>query len=186
MSTVDERPGSLDAEGDQVGALTVLRRGIQISPELRKGFRITLVMALCMAAGRLVIPVLIQQILDQGIRGDDGYRPGFVYGACLIAVAVIVGVGILSRFTYMRLIKVAETMLMELRQRTFAHIHRLSLADHVGSRTGVLTARVHIVLPDNNPFGETTRPSSAAVFVKSHQDELVRRGIGSEPGYRPR
>ena len=55
---------------------------------------------------------------------------------------MIVGVGVLSRFTYMRLIRVAETMLMELRQRTFAHIHRLSLADHVGSRTGVLTARV--------------------------------------------
>ncbi|MEM7288118.1 MAG: ABC transporter ATP-binding protein [Actinomycetota bacterium] len=142
MTAVHERPGSLDAEGDQIGALTVLRRGVQISPELRRGFRITMVMALCMAAGRLVIPVLIQQILDQGVRGDDGYRPGFVYGACLIAVAVIAGVGILSRFTYMRLIRVAENMLMELRQRTFSHIHRLSLADHVGSRTGVLTARV--------------------------------------------
>ena len=91
MTAVQERRGSLDAEGDEIGALTVLRRGVQISPELRKGFRITLVMALCMAAGRLVIPVLIQQILDQGVRGDDGYRPGFVYGACLIAVAVIAG-----------------------------------------------------------------------------------------------
>ena len=140
--TEQERRGSLDAEGDDVRALVVLRRGVAISPELRRGFVITVAMALCMAIGRLVIPVLIQQILDRGVRGDEGYRPGFVYGACLIAVLVILAVGVLSRFTYMRLIIVAETMLMELRQRTFAHIHRLSLADHVGSRTGVLTARV--------------------------------------------
>ncbi len=136
------RPGSLDAEGDETGALTVLRRGVQISPELRRGFVITMAMALFMAIGRLVIPVLIQLILDRGVRGDAGYRPGYVYTACLVAVLVILGVGILSRFTYLRLIKVAETTLLELRQRTFAHIHRLSLADHVSSRTGILTARV--------------------------------------------
>ncbi len=136
------RPGSLDAEGDETGALTVLRRGVQISPELRRGFVITMAMALFMAIGRLVIPVLIQLILDRGVRGDAGYRPGYVYTACLVAVLVILGVGILSRFTYLRLIRVAETTLLELRQRTFAHIHRLSLADHVSSRTGILTARV--------------------------------------------
>ncbi len=142
MTDVQDRPGSLDAEGDDVAAMTVLRRGVAVSPELRRGFGITMVMALCMAVGRLVIPVLIQQILDRGVRGDEGYRPGFVYTACIVAVLVILGVGVLSRFTYLRLIRVAETMLMELRQRTFGHIHRLSLADHVGSRTGVLTARV--------------------------------------------
>ncbi len=137
-----DRPGSLDAEGRDVRALAVLRRGVAISPELRVGFAVTAAMALCMAIGRLVIPVLIQQILDQGVRGDQGYRPGFVYGACLVAVAIIVVVAVLSRYTYLRLVQVAETTLLELRQRAFAHIHRLSLADHVESRKGVLTARV--------------------------------------------
>jgi ATP-binding cassette subfamily B protein len=142
MTDQAQRPGSLDAEGAETGALMVLRRGIQASPELRRGFAITLVMSLCMAVGRLVIPVLIQLILDRGVQGEDGYRPGYVYTACALAVLVIVGVATLSRFTYFRLIKVAETTLLELRQRTFAHIQRLSLADHVGSRTGILTARV--------------------------------------------
>lgn len=136
----EERAGSLDAEGDDIGALTVLRRGVAASPELRRGFAITLAMALCMAVGRLTIPILIQVILDRGLR--DGYRPAFVYTACVLAVVVIIVLAMLSRFTYLRLVRVAETTLMELRQRTFAHIHKLSLADHADSKTGVLTARV--------------------------------------------
>ena len=53
-------------EGAKTGALIVLKRGIEVSPELRTGAGLTVVMALIVAAGSLAIPVLIQQILDQG------------------------------------------------------------------------------------------------------------------------
>ena len=142
MSVDPERPGSLDAEGREVGAMTVLRRGVVNSPELKVGLAVTVAMALFTALGRLVIPVLIQQILDRGVRGDDGYRPGFVLVTCLVAVGIIIVLALASRATYYRLVNVAENTLMELRQKAFAHIHKLSLADHVGCRTGVLTARV--------------------------------------------
>jgi ATP-binding cassette, subfamily B, bacterial len=138
----DNRPGSLDADGNDVNAMTVLRRGLEVSPEIRRGFGVTVGLALCLALGRLVIPVLIQQTLDRGIRGDAGYRPGFVLVACVAAVVVILAVAWAGRVTYLRLVNVAETTLLELRQRAFEHLHRLSLADHEASRTGILTARV--------------------------------------------
>jgi len=33
---------------------------------------------------------------------------------------------------------------------------------------GVLSARVHVVLPENNPFAASLTPSSASVFLKTH------------------
>lgn len=127
---------------DAGGAMQVLRRGLAASPELRRGLWFTVLMALAGAAGRIVIPVLIQQILDRGIVGVDEFRAGFVFGACGLAAAVVLGVMILSRLTYIRLVESAEAALRGLRVRTFAHIHALSVADHTESKRGVLTARV--------------------------------------------
>jgi type III secretion protein J len=47
-------------------------------------------------------------------------------------------------------------------------MHGLSqeLSDTISQIDGVLTARVHIVLPAANPFGETTQQASASVFIK--------------------
>lgn len=38
---------------------------------------------------------------------------------------------------------------------------------------GVLAARVHIVLPERDPLGETTTPASASIFIKYHPDSDV-------------
>ena len=38
---------------------------------------------------------------------------------------------------------------------------------------GVLKARVHVVLPENDPYAEKSNPSSAAVFITYRQDSLV-------------
>jgi type III secretion protein J len=40
-----------------------------------------------------------------------------------------------------------------------------NLAENVSHIAGVVTARVNIVLPENNPYTEAVTPSSAAVFV---------------------
>jgi putative ABC transport system ATP-binding protein len=132
----------VDDEHDEAKALTVLRRGLAVSPELRAGVVVTVAMALTMAVGRLAVPVLVQQIIDRGISSDRGFRPGFVYGACAIAAVVVVAVMLLARLTYLRLVRNAEDALLGLRTRAFAHIHRLALADHNDTRKGVLTARV--------------------------------------------
>ena len=144
MTTVaaDETDELLAPPPELDGALAVLRRGLAATPELRIGLVATVGMAIGSGGGRLAIPILIQQILDRGVLGDAGFRPGFVYPACLVAVAVVVGLFWLTRATYLRLIRAAENSLYGLRVRAFEHIHRLAVADHTESRRGELVARV--------------------------------------------
>jgi ABC-type multidrug transport system fused ATPase/permease subunit len=140
-ATADDelRLGAPDETG---GAVAVLRRGLAASPELRVGLWFTVLMAVFTAGGRIVIPVLIQQILDEGILSDEGFRPGFTLTACGLALVVTLAVLWLSRLTYIRLVTAAESMLRNLRVRTFAHVHELSVADHNEAKRGLLTARV--------------------------------------------
>ncbi|HEY5153244.1 MAG TPA: ABC transporter ATP-binding protein [Acidimicrobiales bacterium] len=129
-------------ETPSVRALEVLRRGLAVSPELRTGIAFTVGMAVATAVGRLVTPVLIQQILDKGVSGSGGFRPGFVAAASAVALIITLVVMALSRATYIRLVQSAEQMLCNLRVKAFTHIHRLSIADHNESKRGELTARV--------------------------------------------
>ena len=141
----DQALNSLQEEADEyqkTAAMTVLRRGLKVSPELRSGAVITVLMALIVASGSLAIPILIQQILDKGLAGTEGLDSGFIYSSCIIALILIVLVIIIQRATYNRLVKIAETTILELRIRVFAHLQRLSLADHIEARKGILTARV--------------------------------------------
>jgi len=124
------------------GAVEVLRRGLAATPELRQGIALTLVMAAVLAAGKLAVPVLIQQILDRGVLGDGGFRPGFVYPACAAAAAFVATLYLVGRATYLRLVRTAEASLLALRVRAFDHIHRLSMAEHNEQRRGALVARI--------------------------------------------
>ena len=145
MSDATERPdGDTTAGPDagQSGIGTVLRRGLRESPELRAGLIVTVAMAMVVAAGKLVVPVAIQQILDRGITGPDGLRPGFVVVSCGIAAGLLITIAVANRMTYLRLVRAAENMLDGLRTRTFAHVHSLSIASHNESKRGVLVTRV--------------------------------------------
>jgi putative ABC transport system ATP-binding protein len=126
----------------EAGAVGVLRRGLRVTPELRRGVAFTLLLATTAAAGRLVLPILIQQILDKGVLGDDGFQPGFVYPACAAVSVLSMLLYVLSRATFLRLVRASEDSLLGLRVRTFDHIHRLSIAEHAESRRGALVARV--------------------------------------------
>lgn len=142
LQALDDAASLIDDETPEIGGLTVFRRGLAVSPELRKGLLVTVLMALTAAAGRLIIPILVQLVLDRGLLGDEGYRPGFLWAVSLAALAVVGIVTWATRVTLIRLVDMTETVLMNLRVRVFGHIHRLSLADHTESRRGVLVARV--------------------------------------------
>ena len=131
-----------DTQETEVQALRVLRRGFAMSPELRRGLLVVAAVGLFAAVGRLIVPVMVQLVLDHGVIGPDGYRPGVVWALSVVALAAVLVVAAASRFALIRLIGLAESVLLGLRVRAFEHIHRLSLATHTESRRGVLVARV--------------------------------------------
>ena len=53
-------------QAERRGAAATIRRGLGLSPELRSGLPATLVLALLATAGRVIVPVAVQQIIDGG------------------------------------------------------------------------------------------------------------------------
>ena len=146
------------------GAVAVLRRGVAVTPELRVGLVATVFMAMSNGGGRIAVPVLIQQILDRGVLGPEGFRPEIVYPACALAIGVTLGLLALARATYLRLVRAAEDALYGLRTRAFEHIHRLAIADHTDSRRGELVARV---TADVETLAQFTQWGAVAWIVNS-------------------
>ncbi len=135
-------PDPEDADAIEGGALVAFRRIVAEMPELRHGAGLTAVLALAIAAGRVTVPVLLQQVLDRGLLGPDGYRPTFVAVAVVVAVVAIAVFWALERLGLYRLTKAAEGGLASVRVKAFSHIHQLSAADHTEARRGVLVSRV--------------------------------------------
>ena len=117
-------------------------RGLEEAPILRQGLGLTWMLAAVGAAGRVVVPILLQQSIDKGIIGEEDVRVGFVGVLGLIAAAALVVSGIAQRQADVRLGTRSEEALFHLRGRLIGHIHRLSLADHNEERRGALVARV--------------------------------------------
>jgi len=75
---------------DGVSAMSVLRRGIAASPELRVGMLQTVLMAMLVAGGKLLIPLLIQAVMDLSIT-SDGVHMGRAAAMCVGATVLVVG-----------------------------------------------------------------------------------------------
>ncbi len=141
-------------ETDEIseGAISVLRRGLVATPELKSGLRIVVIMGLLIAFGRLAIPVLIERslsqgmtIVDAGMQGRESeveVNIGLVVGLSLTALVLIVFSAVGTLFVQRRLVVQAERGIANLRQQAFVKVHELSIADHTETRRGVLVARV--------------------------------------------
>ena len=130
-----------DELGGRLGTARILSRGVKEAPVLRQGFGLTFFYAILGAAGRVVIPITVQQAIDNGFRDGD-VRMGFIATLCAISAGAIVIGGLGQAIAVRRLGRRSEAALYELRVRVIAHIHRLSLADHSEERRGALVARV--------------------------------------------
>ncbi|MFI5492090.1 ABC transporter ATP-binding protein [Actinoplanes sp. NPDC051859] len=119
-----------------------LRRGIALSPELRPGLAGTLGLALVSMAGRVAVPIAVQQGIDRGIRAPGGPDLGVV-GLIVLLTLGALAVSTASGYAMTRrLFTVSETALAGLRTRTFRHIHDLSMLHQQSERRGSLVSRV--------------------------------------------
>ena len=119
----------------------VIRQGVDIAPDLRSGLGFTVVLALLGTGSRLVIPILLRQIIDNGFV-DGQMRTGFVTTLCLLGLLSVLVSSLTLRMATARLGTRAERGLFAMRVRLFDHIHRLSLADHNEEKRGALVSRV--------------------------------------------
>jgi ATP-binding cassette subfamily B protein len=124
------------------GTFATVKRGIALSPELRPGLAGTIALAIVQMAGRVAVPIAVQQGIDHGIRGDGGPDLGFVIEVVaftFVALMISTAAGYLMT---RRLFTVSETALGALRSRTFRHIHDLSMLHQQAERRGSMVSRV--------------------------------------------
>jgi len=125
------------------GTWHTLVRGLQLSPEFRAGLGGTLLLALVATAGRVVVPIAVQQTIDHGL-GRLGAPPQLrlVRVAVLAATAAVLLTALAGYLMNVRLYVATETALSNLRVRAFTHVHNLSVLHQAAERRGSLVSRV--------------------------------------------
>ncbi len=128
---------------DRDSAMETVRRGLRLSPELRRGLLVTVLLAILATAGRVVVPIVIQQTIDNGL-GLDGRAVdvALVLRQVAWAAVAVVVTALASGAMNVRLATAVETALATLRVRTFGHIHDLSMLHQASEHRGNLVARV--------------------------------------------
>ena len=138
----------LDANGARIesvsglGMFATLRRGLQLSPEMLHGIWITLTLAVVGTVGKVVVPLVVQRTIDDGILADGGPDAGRVVTLAGFATAVLVIAGISASLVSIRMFRATEAGLATLRTRAFRHVHDLSTLTQNTERRGALVARV--------------------------------------------
>ena len=128
--------------GESTSAWAVLRHGVQLSPELGEGYRLTLVLALVATAGRVLVPIAVQQGVDKGLTGPGGVDVGFVVAMVALVAFAVVLTGASSALMTARLFGAAERGLATLRVKAFRHVHDLAMLTQNTERRGALVSRV--------------------------------------------
>jgi putative ABC transport system ATP-binding protein len=136
------RSGTLLDTGESISAWQTIRRGVELSPELKAGLGGTLVLAVLATLGRVVVPIAVQQTLDRGLGATGGPDLGFMTRMALLAGVAVVVTGAASYLMTSRLFTSAERGLATLRVKAFRHVHDLPLLTQNTERRGALVSRV--------------------------------------------
>lgn len=124
------------------GVLATLRRGAQVSPQILEGAGLSVLLAVLAAAGRIVVPIAVQQTMDTGVLAAAGPDVRRVAMLMLLALGCLLLATACSAWSNIRLFRASETGLAVLRTRAFRHVHDLALLTQGTERRGTLVSRV--------------------------------------------
>jgi len=134
--------GTVDSREVERGSFATLAHGVRLAPEFARGLAVTLLLAVVATAGRVVVPIAVQQTIDHGLLRPGRPDLGLVRTACLLAaLAVLVTAGA-NYLTNVRLYRTTENGLLALRVRAFRRVHDLSVLHQAAERRGSLVSRV--------------------------------------------
>jgi putative ABC transport system ATP-binding protein len=144
LDTVDTTTAdvtTVDRAATERGALGTLLHGLRLAPEFRKGLGATLGLAVVSTAGRVVVPLAVQQTIDHGLSGGTPDLP-LVRLACGLAFLAVVVTALANFAMNVRLYRTTEDGLLALRTRAFRRVHDLSVLHQAVERRGSLVSRV--------------------------------------------
>ncbi|MFI5426013.1 ABC transporter ATP-binding protein [Aeromicrobium sp. UC242_57] len=119
----------------------IIKRGLALSPAIKDGLGLTIVLAVLSTVGGSVIPILIQKTVDSGLsEGESSVSD--IGGFLAIATVLILLTGAIAYWMRIRLFIASETGLAQMRVDAFRHVHDLSMLTQNAERRGVLVSRV--------------------------------------------
>jgi putative ABC transport system ATP-binding protein len=124
------------------GTASALLRAFKAAPVLKRGIGVTLGLAFVGTAMQVIVPIFVQQIVDDTILLPDGVD---VSGAATRGALALVAVGLAALASWasvVRLVTSSATGLSDLRVATFGRLHRLSILHVEAERRGALVSRV--------------------------------------------
>src|SRR4051794_5046648 len=96
-------PTELTRRAEPDSTWRTLVRGLQLSPEFRDGLGWTLLLALVATAGRVVVPIAVQQTIDHGLGADGPPDLGLVRTAVTLAAGAVIVTAIAAYLMNVRL-----------------------------------------------------------------------------------
>ncbi|NRQ50963.1 ABC transporter ATP-binding protein [Aeromicrobium stalagmiti] len=120
----------------------IIRRGLALSPAIKDGLGLTILLAILSTVGGSVIPILIQRTVDSGLGDGADTSVGDIGGFLAIAAVLILFTGGVAYWMRIRLFVASETGLAQMRVDAFRHVHDLSMLTQNSERRGVLVSRV--------------------------------------------
>ncbi|NYI41568.1 ABC transporter ATP-binding protein [Demequina lutea] len=162
-----------DERGDfvkRIGLGETLRRGLAISPELRKGLGVTIALAAVAASARATIPYLTQRVTDEGLLAPGGVDLTIVH-QLVAGGAVVVLISMLVEWRVRRrMVIAAEAGLATLRKRAFDNVHKLSVLTQNSEQRGRYVSRV---TGDVDTMRDLMQWTGAGMMVAAFESTVV-------------